>query len=484
MVHSFDKRDSFKDEVVRRSRGRRTSLSDAAAARAFRTPRNDILPKLQVITRSIDDLHHPNRAIRQRTQAQVERNKGSIAAFGVVLPILIKSDGTIIKGGTRVEAARQLGITELPCIAIDHLTDVEVRALRIAMGRIPEQGEWDVEALSLEFKELILLDAPLEITGFSMPEIEALIIEDEPNIEVDGAAEPNDVGPPITKAGDAWRLGRHRIVCGDARDPAVYAALMGDEHAQLVLTDVPFNVPIAGHVTSGEHREFAMAAGEMSRDEFAEFNTGWMTPSIDRLVKGGLLATFIDWRSVELILQTGRSLGLDLLNLIVWAKTNGGMGSLWRSQHELLPVFKKPGAPHVNNVELGKFGRWRTNLWNYPGASSLGSDARDGLADHPTVIPVALLEDALLDITNRDDIVLEPFAGSGSTLIACEATGRRCRAIEIDPLYVDLVVRRWQALSGKAAMHEDTGAAFGETVADPSAVLLLTAPEGETDHGD
>ena len=251
----------------------------------------------------------------------------------------------------------------------------------------------------------------------------------------------------VSRPGDLWLLGRHRLLQADARDPASYERLMlPGEQARLVLTDEPYNVPNVGHVTSqAHHREFAMAAGEMSREEFEAFNRAWMSSAALYLVDGGLIGTFIDWRSVELVLACGRDLGFDLINIVVWSKSNAGQGSLWRSQHELLPVFKKGSAPPINNVELGRFGRWRSNVWCYPGASSVGSDAREGLAVHPTVKPRALLEDALLDVSDRDEIVLEPFAGSGSTLIAAEATDRVCRAIEIDGLYCDAIVRRWQA---------------------------------------
>jgi DNA modification methylase len=264
-----------------------------------------------------------------------------------------------------------------------------------------------------------------------------------------------------------WLLGGHLLLQGDARDPANYTRLMQPgEFARIVLTDTPYNVPNAGHVTSqAHHREFAMAGGEMSREEFTTFIRDWMAASIEHVAEGGLLATFIDWRSVELVLACARELGLELLNIVVWAKSNGGQGSFWRSQHELLPVFKKGTAAHVNNVELGRFGRWRSNLWTYPGASTLGSDARDGLAVHPTVKPCALLEDALLDVSRRDEIVIEPFAGSGSTLLAAESVGRVCRAIEIDGLYCDVIVRRWQAMTGEQATLAETGETFSE-VAD------------------
>ena len=227
-----------------------------------------------------------------------------------------------------------------------------------------------------------------------------------------------------------------------------------------MLADEPYNVPNVGHVTSQVHHRVAMAAGEMSREQFEAFNRAWMSSAALYVEDGGLIGTFIDWRSVELVLACGRDLGFDLINIVVWSKSNAGQGSLWRSQHELLPVFKKGSAPTINNVELWRFGRWRSNVWFYPGASSIGSDARESLALHPTVKPRALLKDALLDVSDRDEIVLEPFAGSGSTLIAAEATGRVCRAIEIDSLYCDAIVRRWRQMTGGEAVLDETGETF------------------------
>jgi DNA modification methylase len=227
----------------------------------------------------------------------------------------------------------------------------------------------------------------------------------------------------------------------------------------------------------------------MGREEFAGFNRAWMSTALARLVDGGLLATFIEWRSVDLIIACGRDLGLTLLNLVVWSKSNGGQGSLWRSQHELLPVFKKGDAPHVNNVELGRHGRWRSNVWTYPGGSSLGSDSRDGLDFHPTVKPRVLLEDALLDVTNRSDVVIDCFAGSGSTLLAAEATGRRCRAIEIDGPYCDVVIRRWREMTGGEAILESTGETFGEVERrradeEEDASSGSVTPDGRDHYGD
>jgi DNA modification methylase len=241
--------------------------------------------------------------------------------------------------------------------------------------------------------------------------------------------------------------------------------MQGEGPARLVLTDEPYNVRISGNVTGGPHREFAMASGEMSKSEFLSFNLAWVKAALNHLAEGGLFGTFIDWRGLPTVHAAATQLGLVLINLIVWAKTNAGMGSLYRSQHELLPLFKKGKGDHLNNIDLGRKGRWRSNLWVYPGASSIGSDSRKGLRDHPTVKPTTLLEDALLDVTARSDIVIDPFLGSGSTLIAAERAGRRCRGVEIDPLYVDVIVRRYQAETGYEAILEATGETFAALAA-------------------
>ena len=261
----------------------------------------------------------------------------------------------------------------------------------------------------------------------------------------------------MARLGDVFRLGVHRVGCGDARDPAVLRLLMARDVARIVLTDEPFNVAVVGHITKGAHREFAMASGEMSDAEFSRFNADWIGAALPHLVEGGVLATFIDWRGLGSVTAAALEHGLSQLNLVVWGKTNAGMGSLYRSQHELLPVFKKGEAAHVNNVDLGRKGRHRTNLWSYPGASSMGSDARQGLQHHPTVKPTAMLVGALHDLTKRGEIVLDPFLGSGSTLIAAEKAGRVCRGIELDPLYVDVIARRYEKITGTQAVLEETG---------------------------
>lgn len=452
---------------ARRRRETQHALTEIGAHSAARR-RNDRAPSLEHVIVPTASLNPASRQVRRRGAAQNARIEASLDRFGICRPILIDTSHTIVEGHGIWEAARAKGIEEVPCLVIDHLSPDELRLLRIALNRLSETGAWDAEELRLEFEELTLLGEDLVVTGFEMTEIDTLLLEDD---DENGGSELEQLPArplvTVSQLGDVWILGGHRLTQGDACDPDVYARLMGErEIATLVLTDEPFNVPNLGHVTGNSgHREFAMANGEMSREQFGTFNGAWMSAAMAYLADGGLLATFIDWRSVDLVIGCGRDLGLDLLNFVVWAKSNGGQGSLWRSQHELLPVFKKGAAPHINNVELGRHGRWRSNVWTYPGASSLGSDSREGLAVHPTVKPRVLLEDALLDVTNRDDIIIDCFAGSGSTLVAAEATGRRCRAIELDGPYCDVIVHRWQEMTGGEAILESTGETFADVAA-------------------
>ncbi len=429
--------------------------------------RNDLLPRLHVEYLSIEKLSPARRRVRRDDAAQLARIEASIRKNGVCRPVLVDRGYRIVDGHGVVEAARRIGLEQVPVIVIGHLSEPEVRLLKITLNRLGETGSWDEEALRLEFEDLIDLGEDVVLSGFEEAEIDLLLL-DESDSGMDDEDELPDLAEiAVSQSGDLWILDKHRLLQGDALAPSSYQQLMEPgELARIVLTDEPYNVPNVGHVTSGKHhREFAMAAGEMTREEFTRFNHRWMQLCSTCLHDGGLLATFIDWRSIDLVMAVASELALEPLNVVVWTKANAGQGSLWRSQHELLPVFKKGKAPHVNNVKLGRYGRWRSNVWHYPGASSLGSDARAGLAFHPTVKPRALLEDALIDVTNRDEIVLDPFAGSGSTLVAAEAVGRICRAIEIDGRYCDVIIRRWQAMTGENAVLARTGETFAEVVA-------------------
>jgi DNA modification methylase len=455
---------SLRRQLQQKSRRRRNDLRQLTkASAALRARRNDLLPQLALANINIDDLHFPERKIRKCTPAHVREIMGSIGTLGFCAPVLIGKDNLVLDGEARIEAAKALGLATVPCVRIDHLTEAEQRALRLAVNRLGEKGEWDLAELGIEFQELILTEAPIEISGFSLEEIDQIILGDEAEGAEWGPLAPEADTVPVARRGDMFRLGAHRIICGDAADPAVLSRLMdGAPSARLILTDEPYNVPIARHVTRGAHREFLMASGEMGEEEFLAFNVNWMSAALPYLCDGGVFGTFIDWRGYPTVLAAASKRALTPVNVIVWAKNNAGMGSLYRSQHELLPLFKKGNAPHVNNIELGKKGRWRSNLWTYPGASSFGSDARRGLEDHPTVKPTAMLVDALLDLTNRGDFVLDPFLGSGSTLIAAERTGRCCHGVELDPLYVDVILRRYQSETGKSAVLEATGETFGE----------------------
>lgn len=425
----------------------------------------------RVVQRPIAELRPYEHNSRSHSVAGITKLKASVARFGFVTPILIDSQGTIIAGHGRYEAARALGLATVPTVTADHLSPAEVRALRIADNRLAELSEWNEATLRIEFADLMALnldgalDFDLDITGFELPQIDILMTaDDHPATDPAETVEaPDPDKPAVTRPGDLWILGQHRIFCGDALAAESYARVLQGDEPQMVFTDPPYNVPIQGHVRSGSggaHREFAMASGEMSDSEFRTFLGKVIMQLLACLPKGGIAMICMDWRHVEELIAAGKAGGFELINLCVWNKTNGGMGSLYRSKHELVCVFRKPGAPHINNVALGRHGRNRTNVWDYAGVNSFGATRDADLADHPTVKPTALVADALMDVSHRGDVVLDAFGGSGATLLAAEKTGRRARLIELDPAYVDVALRRWQAMTGQAAVHAESGESF------------------------
>jgi len=464
---SLGSQGSLTRKLHAKSRQRREAQTRPPSVPDSRRFRNSLLPELKLEQIALDRLQAPPKAIRIANELHVHDVARGVQSLGFCVPALVDDDNTVIDGWIRVEAARLVGLDNIPCIRIAHLTPGERRVLRLAVNRLGEKGEWDFDELKLEFEELILADAPIEISGFDPVEIDQILLEDDHGAVEAGPLAPEEGAATVARPGDIFALGRHLVICADATDPEMLRRLVPDDAApiRLLLTDEPYNVPIAGHVTGGNHREFAMASGEMSDEEFLKFNLRWMEVALNYVCDGGLVATFIDWRGYPTVHAAAKTLGLEPTNLVVWGKTNAGMGSLYRSQHELMPLFKKGKAPHVNNVSLGKKGRWRSNLWTYAGASSLGSDARRGLREHPTVKPTAMLEDALLDLTRRGDVVLDPFLGSGSTLIAAERTQRMCLGVEIDPAYVDIIIRRYQSVTGSRATLTLTGQTFNEMAA-------------------
>lgn len=399
------------------------------------------------------------RNARKHSKKQVQQIADSIRRFGFTNPILIGDDLEIIAGHGRVAAAKSLGMESVPTLLLSHLTPAERQAYILADNKLALNAGWDQEILAIELQSLIDLDFDLELTGFSLAEIDfTLDAARDRNPNTSTAAEDAVTpasGPAITRYGDVWRLGRHRLVCGDAREPADYARLMPNERAAMMFTDPPYNVPISGHVSGLgkiQHREFAMASGEMSPAQFIEFLTVTMAVASGACRDGSIAFVCMDWRHMAELMTAGQAVFSELKNLCVWNKTNGGMGSFYRSKHELVFVYKIGDAPHLNTFGLGGDGRYRTNVWDYAGVTSIGAARREAQEMHPTVKPVAMVADAIRDCSKRGDIILDPFGGSGSTLIAAETCGRSARLIEYDPLYCDTIVRRYQAYAGKSAV--------------------------------
>lgn len=431
----------------------------------------------QIIERKVAGLRpYPGNA-RTHSRKQVKQIARSIERFGFTNPVLVTDDGEIIAGHGRVEAAKLLGIATVPTIALSHLSEAERRAYVLADNKLALNAGWDRETLAIELQALVDLEFDVEVTGFSLAEVDfALDAASESSTEGSDAPEdavPAATGPAVTRMGDLWQLGRHRLLCGDTRDADAIARLMAGVKADLVFTDPPYNVAIDGNVCglgSVKHREFAFASGEMSETQFTQF-LGETLANMSAVMRDGAIAfVCMDWRHMGELLAAGRIAFTELKNLVVWNKSNGGMGAFYRSKHELIFVYKQGTAEHTNSFGLGDTGRYRTNVWDYAGISSIGATRSEELAMHPTVKPVALIADAIRDCSRRGEIILDGFGGSGSTLIAAEKTGRSARLIEYDPLYCDTIVRRWEAYTGKRAILEGHGSAF-EDIADGRGAL-------------
>lgn len=409
---------------------------------------------------------------RQHGEKQIRQIANSIEAFGFNVPVLVDAQMNVVAGHGRVQAVRLLNWSRVPIIKLEHLTETQRAAFVIADNKLAENSSWDAKLLGEQLKILsdVEVEFNLEVLGFETAEIDILIDGCELSSETvpDPADDlPTGQEPGVSALGDVWQLGEHRVLCGDSLDSDSYQVLMQGKKASLVVADAPYNVAIHGHATGlGKirHREFAMAAGEMTSIQFTEFLKKAMRTAVANSMTGSLGFYFMDWRHMAEILDAGKEVYSDLLNLCVWTKTNGGMGSFYRSSHELVFVFRHGKGAHLNNVQLGRFGRNRTNVWSYAGANSFSRTSREGnlLAMHPTVKPVALVADAIRDVTARGELVLDPFLGSGTTMIAAERTGRVCYGIELDPKYTDTIVRRWQAFTRKTAIHAHSGQPFGK----------------------
>lgn len=395
---------------------------------------------------------------------QIDRIGRSILEFGWTNPIITDEEGRVLAGHGRLLAAAKLGIDMVPTICLAHLSAAQRRAYIILDNRLSEiGGTWDNKLLALEHEAIRLLDPEFDLTstGYELDDIE-IMFDSLIEVPEDQPPEPERSRPAVSRFGDLWQLGEHRLYCGDARMRASFAALLGDEKAQMVIVDAPYNVRIGGNcVAKGKHREFVMASGEMSRSEFAEFLTTAFNHLISFSIDGSIHYLFMDWRHMaEMVLAT--SLYAEQKNLIVWDKGSAGMGTFYRSQHELLWVMKNGTAPHINNFLLGQKGRHRSNVWTYPGLNGGASGREELLALHPTVKPLALISDAIKDCSIKGGLILDCFAGSGTVILAAQRTDRRAAGMELDPYYVDVAIRRWQTDTGEKAYLAEDGRSFDE----------------------
>ncbi|MFZ3005374.1 MAG: site-specific DNA-methyltransferase [Phenylobacterium sp.] len=409
------------------------------------------------------------RNARTHSEAQIRQIAASMERFGVTNPALVDDDNRIIAGHGRVAAAKTLGHADFPCLRLSHLSEAEKRAYVLADNKLALNAGWDKELLAIDLRELAELQFDVSLTGFTLPEVDIILAEADdaaPNGDDPGEDPPPSpaaAGPAATRLGDLWVLGRHRLLCGDAKDNAAITLLMDGGQADMLFTDPPYNVPIDGHVSGlGQvrHREFAEGVGEMTASQFTAFLQETLGAAASVCRDGAIAFVCMDWRHLQELLAAGHAVFSELKNLCVWNKTNAGMGTFYRSQHELVLVWKYGGAPHTNNFGLGDKGRYRTNVWTYAGANAFKAERLEELKLHPTVKPVALVADAIRDVTNRGQVVLDVFGGSGTTLIAAQKTGRSARLIELDPGYCDVIIRRWEKLTGKSATLEGDGRTF------------------------
>jgi len=430
-----------------------------------------LAPAPAIEFRSIGSLKPYPRNARRHSRKQIRQIAESIRRFGFTNPVLVSDDGGIIAGHGRVMAAKELGLETVPTLKLSHLSPDEVRAYVLADNKLALNAGWDPEILAIEFQALMDVEFDLTLTGFSLAEIDLTFDQArEAAVETPDGLDliPELPSQAVTRRGDLWVLGKHRLLCSDAQEKADYARLLGSEQADLMFTDPPYNVEIDGNATGlgqHRHREFAMASGEMSREAFTVFLTTTLSNGASVCKDGAIAFVCMDWRHIREVTEAGEAAFTEFKNLCVWNKTNGGMGTFYRSKHELIFVFKVGASPHTNSFGLGETGRYRTNVWDYPGVSSMGSDRSEALSMHPTVKPVALVADAIKDCSCRGEIVLDMFGGSGSTLIAAETCGRQARLIEYDPLYCDVILARWEQLTGKAAVLAETDQSF-ENVAE------------------
>ncbi|MBR1734632.1 MAG: DNA modification methylase [Alphaproteobacteria bacterium] len=400
----------------------------------------------------------------RKNDAVVDKMVASIKEFGFRIPIVAKSDGSVVDGHLRLKAARKLGMQEVPVVVADDLSEAQIKAFRLLANQSANWAEWDEELLKLELEELKDLNFDLDLTGFDLSEVERLLRNEEIEEDDFSEEEQEESQEIISKVGDLWLLGKHRLLCGDSTKIEDIQKLMNGKVADMIFTDPPYNVKIDSIVNTGKvkHDEFVMASGEMSEQEFVDFLTTVFKNMTSVSKDGSIHYICMDWKHIYEIITAGRNSYTEFKQLCVWNKDKGGMGTFYRSQHELIFVFKNGKAPNTNNFELGQYGRYRTNVWDYAGMNITTQENIELRKLHPTVKPVKLVADAILDCSNHGELILDLFGGSGTTMIACEETDRQCCMMELDPKYVDTIIHRWQQHTGEEAIHAESGKSFNE----------------------
>jgi len=441
------------------------------------------MPTIQCVT--IDALKPNARNARTHSKKQTRQIADSITAFGFVMPISIDENGVIISGHGRYVAAKLLGLRQVPAIEIQGLSEAKRRALALADNRIAEAAGWDRELLAAELPELsdllVIEGLDIAITGFAPVEIDQITadFEEDTSDPADTVDPAWETAAPVTRPGDLWQLGNNRLLCGDARGAHDLAHLMGGAQAAMAFLDPPYNVRVRDIVGRGQvkHTEFAMASGELSRSDFVDFLKTTLVAAAEVSRDGAVHFVCMDWRHVGELIEAAGAVYGETLNLAVWVKTNAGQGSFYRSQHELVGVFRVGEEPHLNNIELGRHGRSRSNVWHYAGVNTFRAGRLDELKSHPTVKPVALVADAMKDCTRRGDVVLDTFCGSGTTILAAERVGRRAYTLELEPRFVDVAIKRWQAFARKDAVHAESGLTFDEIASQRTAPQAAVAAQ-------
>jgi DNA modification methylase len=474
-------RDSLVDAGIARDRTRRATQAlrvredDDARARLS----NDTRRKLEIVEMPIDELLSAKRRGRKTSEAQLVRLRASLRRYGFRLPILIDRDKGIVVGHGLAEAARDIGFETAPVVCQDDLDPKEAEHLALTLNRTGETGEWDIPALKPILEDFVEDGEDLTLAGFDDPFLDT-ILADETELRPERPLDVPEV--VVTRPDDVWALDDHRVGCLNAEHGEAVKKVTGGVPVVAGFFDFPFNVPIKGFVTSKAHKTFVMGAGEMSAEAFQAFLTNMLLAMFAVIVPGGVLFACMDWRSIDLLMAAARAAGYEIVTLAVWSKGAGGQpGGLYRSAHELVLVLRKPGGTMINNVKGGKY---RTNVWSYPGGASFGSEARDGLKSHSTPKSPSMVADALADVSRRGDVVADFCVGGGTTLIAAERTGRVFYGGDLDPQYVDITVLRWQRETGRLARLLATGETYAEVAQRRAAETASGAPPNDASATD